>query len=458
MKDTQEAQSLPRNGLNYSINSSYFDKNLLNSQEILQKKARNFNFKVIDLDILKLDSLDLKQLNDNEISKLSTHLERKINADKTRAIKENKFIKFKEFVAMEQSIRTGNKDIHLKYYRAKDTDLNQEIEFISPFNGKNLFVKGAVHMIAANPGGYKTTFVSDICAELLRQDKFKTCYHIDPENTLKFYRLRNQEVIINFHFKNQWHLINPMDFNENRAFTNIFDFIEYFKNFDNSDTILFFDSYGIMIDRNNNAEVSKFLTQCQDLSNKTGATIIITTHNNKNGLVYTGGASNFQYVSLFYQLHTIKRENGSKALLLECTKSRYGTQEQFTQGYEINFNAQTCTPERYTIIDEYEVSELIEQVYNKANGTARQIKESKKAELSRPETIEKIADILKASGRKTAHEIATDLKISAKYEQNFLKPILQDNLGAKWLITKDKDKRGNTREFYTITPDCQTPD
>ena len=441
------------------LNSHNYSENLLNSQENLQKKAQNFNLKAIDLDTLNLDSLDnldLKQLSNNEINELSAHLERKINADKTRAIKENKFIKFKELVAMEQSIRTGNKDILLKYYRAKDTDLSKEIELISPFNDKNLFVKGAVHMIAANPGGCKTTFVSDICAELLRQDKFKTCYHIDPENTLKFYRLRNQEMIINFHFKNQWHLINPMEFNENRAFTNIFDFIEYFKKFDNSDTILFFDSYGIMIDRNNNVEVSKFLTQCQDLSNKTGATIIITTHNNKNGLVYTGGASNFQYVSLFYQLHSIKRENGSKALLLECTKSRYGTLEQFTQGYEINFSAQTCTPERYAIINDDEVSELIGQVYNKANGAVKQIKENKKFELSRHEFIDTIADTLKA-GDKTAHEIATILKLGSNYEQNFLKPILQQNLGIKWQTTKAKDKGGNTREFYTITSDCQTP-
>lgn len=178
-----------------------------------------------------------------------------------------------------------------------------------------------------------------------------------------------------------------------------------------------------------------------DLSNKTGATIIITTHNNKNGLVYTGGVSNFQYVSLFYQLHSIKRENGEKALLLKCTKSRYGTLEQFTQGYEINFSAQTCTPERYAIINDDKVSELIGQVYNKANGVVKQIKENKKFELSRPEFIETIADTLKA-GDKTAHEIATTLKLSSNYEQNFLKPILQQNLGIKWQTTKAKDKRG----------------
>lgn len=425
-----------------------YSENLLNSQENLQKKAQNFNIKVIDLGTLNLNGLDLEKLSDNEINELSAHLERKINADKTRAIKENKFIKLKELVAMEQAKRTGNNDIIIEHYNTKDIYLSKEIEFISPFNDKNLFVKGAVHMIAANPGGCKTTFVSDICAELLRQDKFKTCYHIDPENTLKFYRLRNQEEIINCYFRKQWYLINPMEFNENRAFTNIFDFIEHFKHFDNSNAIFIFDSYGVMIDRNNNIEVSKFLTQCQELSNKTGATIIITTHNNKNGLVYTGGASNFQYVSLFYQLHSIKRENGEKALLLECTKSRYGTLEQFTQGYEIDFSAQTCTQERYTIINDNEVSELIGQVYNKANRAVRQIKENKKFELSRPEFIETIADTLKA-GDKTAHEIATTLKLSSKYEQNFLKPILQQNLGLKWQTTQAKDKGGNTREFYT---------
>lgn len=56
---------------------------------------------------------------------------------------------------------------------------------------------------------------------------------------------------------------------------------------------------------------------------------------------------------------------------IKIFKSRYGTLEQFTQGYEIDFSAQACTPERYTIINDYEVSELIEQVYNKANRAVR---------------------------------------------------------------------------------------
>lgn len=133
---------------------------------------------------------------------------------------------------------------------------------------------------------------------------------------------------------------------------------------------------------------------------------------------------------------------------IKIFKSRYGTLEQFTQGYEIDFSAQTCTQERYTIINDNEVSELIEQVYNKANRAVRQIKKNKKFELSRPEFIETIADTLKA-GDKTAHEIATTLKLSSKYEQNFLKPILQQNLGLKWQTTQAKDKGGNTREFYT---------
>lgn len=133
---------------------------------------------------------------------------------------------------------------------------------------------------------------------------------------------------------------------------------------------------------------------------------------------------------------------------IKIFKSRYGTLEQFTQGYEIDFSAQTCTQERYTIINDNEVSEIIEQVYNKANRAVRQIKENKKFELSRPEFIETIADTLKA-GDKTAHEIATTLKLSSKYEQNFLKPILQQNLGLKWQTTQAKDKGGNTREFYT---------
>ena len=362
------------------------------------------------------------------------------------------------------SIDKANKQPHknVKDIASSLKQLEQEIEFVKFFN-KDLLIKGAVNMFSANPGGFKTTFITDICLELIEQGKFEFCYHIDPECHISAYNARNQgHAIKKLYQKEQWLHINPLNFNEKEVFIDIYDFLNYFSTpcpddsyLKLNNTIFFFDSYGAMIDRNNNVEVSKFLTQCQNLCNNTGTTIIVTTHNNKNGLIYTGGASNSQYASLFYQLHTISRENGKKAIMLECTKSRYGIIEQFMQGYELDFSAQSCTSKRYTIIDDDETSELIKQVYNKANGAVKQIKESKKNELSRIDRIdliEKIHEVL-LSGEKTATQIAIVLEKPKNYAERKLIPLLDDSelLGVRWIKTQNKDAHGRIYDFYKLT-------
>lgn len=457
---SQECVSTKNKDLDYSENFSFL-------QENSQKKAQNFNdikIEVMTEGLIQMMDDPQNSLTNNindylkdqekntihDFLKVLKNKKEEIAQDHNDLMEIEKGIKF---LIMEKFMRDKQTQKVFDIFKTPLNELGQKIEFIKPFNDKDLLIKGAVHMFSANPGGCKTTFISDICAELITQGKFKFCIHIDPENIISAYEERNQRKIKELLYKNQWKFIEPINLNTYKA-SNLSELLDisinsekgYFK-----DTIIFIDSYGVMIDRNDNTEVSKFLTQCQYLSNKTGATIIITTHNNKNGLVYTGGASNIQYTSLFYQLHTISRENGKKAILLECTKSRYGTQEQFTQGYELDFSAQSCTPERYTIIDEYEVSELIEQIYNKANGTARHIKESKKAELSQIDLIEKIHEVL-LSGEKTATQIAIALGKPKNYVGRKLIPLLNDSglLGVRWIKTQNKDAQGRIYDFYRL--------
>lgn len=443
-------------------NSHSCSENFLNSQENLQKKTQNFNFKAIDLGTLKenlvgkntLSDLDLEKLSDTQINKIARELtqahQAHIDLERRKRLIENLLIS----AQINNAQKSKNLDELDVILASNLSDFDREISYIN-FSNHPLFIKGAVQMISANPGACKTTFVSDMCAtiimdEMLKKDEkereFTRVIHIDPESAPNAYKERNQAKIKELIAQKKWHFVDANVFKDFECVKDVNGYLHGLFAFKNlSSTIIFIDSYGVMIDRNDNASVTEFLTICQSLANNSGATIIITTHNNKGGQTYTGGASNQQYVSLFYQLHTINRPGGVKALLLECTKSRYGVMYSYTQGYELDFSKPCGDDERYTIIDDDEVSELIKSVYEKPAGVRTQ----KSDEVKRLDEIEQIHAIL-LDGAKTATQIAKAMGKPNNYAQRVLKPILEKWQGVRWIKIQEKDEQGRTREFYRV--------
>ena len=426
---------------NYTINPQNVAKNKQNSPHKKEKWQEL-------LSSGELSEQKLSELSPQELDAMGRELKRAYDerrAQEKRACEITNLIELNKI--MNDSKNTSAKQIlSIFETQATDDELARKIDFIKPFNDKPLFIKGAVQMIAANPSAGKTTFISDICAELVAKGEFSEVIHIDPENILNAYETRNQNKIIELTKARKWHFIEPSRFNEKSYLKGINGFLELFYNKDLGSTLIFIDSYGAMIDRNDNAPVTEFLMNCQRLSNKTGATIIITSHNNKGGLIYTGGASNQQYVSLFYQLHTISQANSTKALLLECTKARYGVMDSFTQGYELDFSVECGKNERYTKIPDDELAELIKRAKDTATN-ARSGVESQEAKAI--EIIEQIHAIL-LSGAKTATQIAKTLGKPNNYAQRVLKPILEKWQGVRWIVKKRQDATGRMCDYYEL--------
>ena len=426
---------------NYTINPQNVAKNKQNSPHKKEKWQEL-------LSSGELSEQKLSELSPQELDAMGRELKRAYDerrAQEKRACEITNLIELNKI--MNDSKNTSAKQIlSIFETQATDDELARKIDFIKPFNDKPFFIKGAVQMIAANPSAGKTTFISDICAELVAKGEFSEVIHIDPENILNAYETRNQNKIIELTKARKWHFIEPSRFNEKSYLKGINGFLELFYNKDLGSTLIFIDSYGAMIDRNDNAPVTEFLMNCQRLSNKTGATIIITSHNNKGGLIYTGGASNQQYVSLFYQLHTISQANSTKALLLECTKARYGVMDSFTQGYELDFSVECGKNERYTKIPDDELAELIKRAKDTATN-ARSGVESQEAKAI--EIIEQIHAIL-LSGAKTATQIAKTLGKPNNYAQRVLKPILEKWQGVRWIVKKRQDATGRMCDYYEL--------
>lgn len=192
-------------------NSHSCSENFLNSQENLQKKTQNFNFKAIDLGTLKenlvgkntLSDLDLEKLSDTQINKIARELtqahQAHIDLERRKRLIENLLIS----AQINNAQKSKNLD-ELDVILASDlSDFDREISYIN-FSNHPLFIKGAVQMISANPGACKTTFVSDMCAtiimdEMLKKDEkereFTRVIHIDPESAPNAYKERNQAKI-----------------------------------------------------------------------------------------------------------------------------------------------------------------------------------------------------------------------------------------------------------------------
>lgn len=441
-QQSESGKEINANG-NYTINPQNVAKNKQNSPH---KKERWQEL----LSSGELSEQELSELSPQELEAMGRELKRAYDerrAQEKRACEITNLIELNK-IMNDSKNTSANQILSIFETQATDDELARKIDFIKPFNDKPLFIKGAVQMIAANPSAGKTTFISDICAELIANGDFSEVIHIDPENILNAYETRNQNKIIELTKAGKWHFIEPSRFNEKSylKLKGINGFLELFYNKDLGSTLIFIDSYGAMIDRNDNAPVTEFLMNCQQLSNKSGATIIIASHNNKGGLIYTGGASNQQYVSLFYQLHTISQANGTKALLLECTKARYGVMDSFTQGYELDFSVECGKNERYTKIPDDELAELIKRAKNTATN-ARSGVESQEAKAT--EIIEQIHEVL-LSGAKTATQIAKTLGKPNNYAQRVLKPILEKWQGVRWIVKKRQDATGRMCDYYEL--------